>query len=294
MKILLIGKTGQVGFELSKKLNSIGEIVEPDRQTLDICNPDNIKTFVEQIKPDLIINAAAYTAVDKAETEPYLAHKINSIAPGILASKAAELDIPLIHFSTDYVFDGSKNSSYLETDIVNPQSVYGKTKHEGEEAVRKWRKHIILRTSWVFGCHGNNFLKTILRFIQEKESLHIVNDQWGSPTSSSMLADVTYKIVEDIFKDENFKKFGTYHITSLGETNWYQFAVYIYKEAAHLGFKAKIKASDIKSIPTSEYHLLAKRPLNSRLGTEKIEKIFMLKLPSWQIEAKRVLRELIK
>ena len=293
MKILLLGKNGQVGFELSKKLRRMGEVVETDRQTLDFCDPDNIKNFVEKTRPDLIINAAAYTAVDKAESEPLLANKINSIAPGVLAGKASELNIPLIHFSTDYVFDGLKETFYIETDITNPQSVYGMTKYEGEEAVRQCRKHIILRTSWVFGGHGNNFLKTILRLIKEKESLSVVNDQRGSPTSSSMLAEVTCKIVEDIFKNENFNNFGTYHVTSQGETNWYEFAMYIVEEATRLGYKGKIKALDIKSIRTSDYPLPARRPINSVLNTAKIEKTFMLKLPLWQIEVKKVLRELI-
>ena len=293
MKILLLGKNGQVGFELSKKLRRMGEVVETDRQTLDFCDPDNIKNFVEKTRPDLIINAAAYTAVDKAESEPLLANKINSIAPGVLAGKASELNIPLIHFSTDYVFDGLKETFYIETDITNPQSVYGMTKYEGEEAVRQCRKHIILRTSWVFGGHGNNFLKTILRLIKEKESLSVVNDQRGSPTSSSMLAEVTCKIVENIFKNENFNNFGTYHVTSQGETNWYEFAMYIVEEATRLGYKGKIKALDIKSIRTSDYPLPARRPINSVLNTAKIEKTFMLKLPLWQIEVKKVLRELI-
>ena len=200
MKILLTGKNGQVGFELEKKLSTLGEVIATDREELDLAKPDAIRAFIDQTKPDIIINPAAYTAVDKAESELDLAYRINTLAPEVLAEKAIELDIPLIHFSTDYVFDGLKQEAYVETDPTNPQSVYGKTKRDGEEKVRHHSKHIILRTSWVFGSNGNNFLKTILGLIMEKESLNIVSDQWGSPASASMLADVTFKIVDMIFK----------------------------------------------------------------------------------------------
>ena len=169
MKILLAGKNGQVGFELKKKLCVIGEVIATDREELDLANPDAIRQFIDQVKPDIIINPAAYTAVDKAESEPQMAYQINVTAPEVLAEKSRELDIPLIYFSTDYVFDGLKKDAYDETDLTNPQSVYGKTKCEGEEKIRKHSKHIILRTSWVFGSHGNNFLKMILRLIMEKE-----------------------------------------------------------------------------------------------------------------------------
>ena len=224
MKILLTGKNGQVGFELQKKLGVLGEVIAIDREELDLANPDAIRAFIEKKKPNIIINPAAYTAVDKAESEPDLAYQINATAPEVLAEKAAELDIPLIHFSTDYVFDGLKKGAYIETDITNPQSVYGKTKYDGEEKIRKHAKHIILRTSWVFGSHGNNFLKTILRLIMEKESLNIVGDQRGSPASASMLADITIKIVDTIFKNKNFNDYGTYHVTNDGETNWHAYA----------------------------------------------------------------------
>lgn len=293
MKILLIGKNGQIGFELNRKLKKFGEIVSTDRKALDLADADKIIKFIDKEKPDIIINAAAYTAVDKAESEPLVAHQINTIAPKILADMAAKLNVPLIHFSTDYVFDGLKESPYIESDAANPQSIYGKTKYEGELAVRQYRKHIILRTSWVFGYHGNNFLKTILRFIKEKNSLNIVSDQWGSPASSKMLAQVTCKIVDNIFNDDNYSNFGTYHVTSRGETNWYQFAIYIFEEATRFGYKGKLKKIGIKAINTADYPLPAKRPMNSRLSIEKIEKTFMLKLPSWQIEVKKVLKEII-
>ena len=293
MKIFLTGKNGQVGFELAKKLNTLGEVIATDREELDLANPDAIRAFIDQTKPDIIINPAAYTAVDKAESEPVLAYQINVTAPEVLASMATELDIPLIHFSTDYVFDGLKQEAYVEIDPTNPQSVYGKTKCEGEEKVRRHSKHIILRTSWVFGSHGNNFLKTILRLIMEKESLNIVSDQWGSPASASMLADVTFKIVDMIFKGKDFSGYGSYHVTNEGKTNWHRYASLIAEEAMQIGLKVKCEPNEIHAIPTSEYPTAAKRPLNSRLNTDKIKKTFMLELPHWESEVKRVLKEII-
>jgi len=293
MKILLTGKNGQVGFELAKKLGALGEVIATDREELDLTNPDAIRKFIDQTKPDIIINPAAYTAVDKAESEPDLAYQINVKAPEVLAEKASELNIPLVHFSTDYVFDGLKKEAYVETDPTSPQSVYGKTKHDGEEKVRKHPKHIILRTSWVFGVHGNNFLKTILRLISDKESLNILGDQWGSPASSSMLGDVTFKIMDSILKNKNFKDYGTYHVTNDGETNWHAYASLISSEAMKLNLKVKCAPDKIHAILTSEYPTAAKRPYNSRLNTDKLKKTFMLELPHWESEVKKVLREVI-
>ena len=293
MKTLLTGKNGQVGFELNKKLSLMGEVIATDREELDLINPDAIRQFIDQMKPDIIINSAAYTAVDKAESEYDLAYLINATAPDVLASMAAELDIPLIHFSTDYVFDGLKKEAYVETDSTNPQSVYGHTKCEGEEKVRTHEKHIILRTSWVFGAHGNNFLKTMLRLFKEKDSLNIVGDQWGSPASATILADVTFKIVDTIFKNKNFKDYGTYHVTSDGETNWFEYASLIASELIKLNVNTKCMSDQIRPIVSSEYSAAAKRPLNSRLNCEKLKKTFMLELPYWESEVKKVLREVI-
>jgi dTDP-4-dehydrorhamnose reductase len=293
MKILLTGKDGQVGFALHKKLASLGEVVATNRQELDLGNPEAIKTFIDKIKPDIIINPAAYTKVDQAQNEPELASQINAAAPQVLADKASELDIPIIHFSTDYVFDGLKHEPYIETDIVNPQSVYGQTKWQGEEGVRNHKQNIILRTSWVFSSHGQNFLKTILKLIQEKTSLNVVSDQIGTPTSSEALADVTYKIVETIFNDPHFKDFGTYHMTLDNETNWYRYACFITDEAKRLGLATLMTSKDIKPISSDAYLTLAKRPMNSRLDTTKIKKTFMLKLPHWEAEVKRILKDLI-
>ena len=293
MKILLTGKDGQVGFALHKKLASLGEVIATNRHELDLGNPEAIKTFIDKIQPNIIINPAAYTQVDKAESEKSLAHQINAVAPQVLTDKASELDIPIIHFSTDYVFDGLKHEPYLETDEVNPQSVYGQTKWQGEEAVRHHKKHIIFRTSWVFSSHGQNFLKTILKLIKEKTSLNVVSDQIGTPTSSETLADVTYKIVETIFNDPHFKDFGTYHLTLDNETNWYRYACFITDEAKRFGLQTYMTSKDIKPISSDAYPTLAKRPMNSRLDTTKIKKTFMLELPHWEEEVKRTLKALI-
>jgi dTDP-4-dehydrorhamnose reductase len=293
MRILLTGKDGQVGFALHKKLASLGEVIATNRDMLDLNNPHAIRTFIDKTQPDIIINPAAYTQVDKAENKKLLAHQINAVAPQVLADKASELNIPIIHFSTDYVFDGLKHEPYLETDKVNPQSGYGQTKWDGEESLRNHKKHIILRTSWVFSSHGQNFLKTIMKLIQEKTTLNVVSDQIGTPTSSEALADVTYKIVVAIFNDPNFKDFGTYHMTLDNETNWYRYACFITDEAARLGLQTLISSKDIKPILSDAYPTLAKSPMNSRLDTTKIKKTFMLELHHWEKEVKRTLKELI-
>ena len=290
MKILLTGKDGQVGFALHKKLVSVGEVIATNRNELNLENPDAIRAFIEKIKPDMIINAAAYTDVDKAETEIELAHKVNTEAPKVLAQKASQLDIHMIHFSTDYVFDGLKNEPYVETDQTNPQSIYGKTKWEGEEEVRKSKKHIILRTGWIFGTQGKNFLKTILKLIQEKSSLNIVSDQRGTPTSADAIADVACNIVKTILSAINFKDFGTYHVALEGETNWYQYACFINDEAIRLGLKTTMTSQDIQLISSDDYSAAAKRPMNSRLDTTKIKKTFMLELPHWKVEVATMLK----
>ena len=284
MKILLTGKNGQVGFALHKKLASLGEIIATDRNQLNLENSDAIRAYIEKIKPDIIINTAAYTDVDKAETETELAHKVNTVAPKVLTEKASQLNIPIIHFSTDYVFDGLKNEPYVETDQANPQSIYGKTKWEGEEAVRQHKKHIILRTSWVFSSHGQNFLKKILKLIQEKTSLNIVSDQKSTPTSANVIADVTYKIIETILNKTSFKDFGTYHISLEGEVDWYQYACFITDEAIRLGLKTTMTSQDIMAISSDTYPTKAARPIYSRLDTTKIKKTFMLELPHWKTE----------
>jgi len=293
MKILLTGKDGQVGFVLHKKLVSLGEVIATNRDILDLSNSLAIRTVIDQTRPDIIINPAAYTKVDQAENEPELAFQINTVAPQVLAEKASELNIPIIHFSTDYVFDGLKKEPYLETDKVNPQSVYGQTKCKGEDGVRICKKHIILRTSWVFSSHGQNFLKTILKLIQEKNSINVVSDQIGTPTSSEAIAYVTDHIVKTIFNDPNFKDFGTYHMTLEGETSWYHYARFITDEAKYLGLQTLMTSKNIKPILSDSYPTLVSRPMNSRLSTTLIKKTFMLKLPHWEEEVKRILKVMI-
>ena len=290
MRIILTGKDGQIGFALHKKLSSLGEVIATDRHELDLENSEAIKGFVDKIKPDIIINSAAYTDVDRAESEQLLAHQINAIAPKVFAEKASELNIPMIHFSTDYVFDGLKNEPYVETDQANPQSIYGLTKWMGEEAIHTYKKHIILRTSWVFSYRGQNLLKTILKLIQEKSSLNIVSNQQGAPTSANTIADVTYKIIKTILKNPNFEDFGTYHFALEGETSWYQYACFINYEAVRLGLKTTMTSQDITPILSDEYPTEAKRPMNSRLNMTKIKKTFMLELPDWEAEVAAMLK----
>jgi dTDP-4-dehydrorhamnose reductase len=286
MKILLTGKDGQVGFALHKKLMSLGEVIATGRHELDLANPEAIKALIDKIQPDIIINPAAYTQVEQAENEPQLAYQINVVAPQVLTEKASELNIPIIHFSTCYIFDGLKNEPYIETDQANPQSVYGQTKWQGEEVVRQYKKHIILRTSWVFGSYGQNFLKTILKSIQEKKYLTVVSDQQGTPTSNEFLADITCKIVKVILDKPNLKYFGTYHLTSSGHTNWYHYACLIAEEFIRLGLKTSMTSQEIKAILSDEYETAVKRPLNSILNKEKIKNIFMLELPNWEEQVK--------
>ena len=294
MKILLTGKDGQVGFALHKKLAFLGEVIATNRDMLDLSDPEAIRAFIDKTKPDIIINPAAYTQVDQAEKESQLALQINAVAPQVLAEKASELHIPIIHFSTDYVFDGLKHEPYLETDEVNPQSVYGQTKWQGEEAVRQHKKHIILRTSWVFSLHEKNFLTVILKSIKEKEILYIVNDQRGAPTSANFLADITIKIVERIFNNSQFTDFGTYHVSSKGETNWHEYTCFVLDEAIKLGLQSKITTSNIKAVSALDYFTAAKRPLNSTLDTKKIKNTFMIELPHWRNEVNFFLNEIIK
>ncbi|TCV83431.1 dTDP-4-dehydrorhamnose reductase [Sulfurirhabdus autotrophica] len=281
-RILLIGKNGQVGWELARTLAPLGEIIIVDRQVVDLAKPDSIVSTVREIKPNIIVNAAAYTAVDKAESEPDLAEAINSIAPGILAEEARRINALLIHYSTDYVFDGTKDEPYTELDIPNPLSVYGKTKLVGEQAIQAANvPHIILRTSWVYGGRGNNFLRTILRLAQERDELKIVDDQIGAPTWSRMIAEATAQILGQVMRLNKSEisaineLSGIYHLTSRGGTSWHGFAQSIL---------------DIMSTPiprlvpisTSEYPLPAHRPQNSVLLNEKLERVFGLILPEWK------------
>lgn len=295
MKILVTGKNGQLGFELIRSLATLGRVVGVDIDECDLQDVSAIEKLLDNVKPDLIINPAAYTAVDKAETEAALAHAINAQAPEVMAQYAARHNIPIIHYSTDYVFDGIKEGAYLETDEINPRSVYGKTKAMGEEAVRHHApKHIILRTSWVFGSHGGNFLKTILKLAQERDKLSIVSDQVGSPTSAALLAEVTAEIVKQLFAPAASDKYGTYHLVTKGYTSWHGYAQFVVARANAFDFQTKISPEAIVAIKSSEYPVPASRPANSRLDTTKLSKVFSVSLPSWQVEVEKVIRALLK
>ena len=294
-KILVTGNKGQVGFELMKTLAPLGKVIGVDIKECDLAQSAMIDALLDRVKPDIIVNPAAYTSVDKAESEPTVAHAINAQAPKTLARQASRRNIPIIHFSTDYIFDGTKEEPYVEDDPANPKSVYGKTKWLGEEAVRSnAAKHVILRTSWVFGAHGVNFLKTMLKLSKERDKMSIVSDQIGAPTSARMLAEVTAEIVKQLLQEFSYRKYGTYHLVADGETCWYGYAKYVVEQANALGMETKLDPKNIKSIKTKDFPLPAARPANSRLDTTKVKETFGITLPTWQSEVDLVLNELIK
>jgi dTDP-4-dehydrorhamnose reductase len=284
-KILITGKNGQVGWELQRSFASFGQVIAIDADEMDLANPDAIRRTIRDLKPGIIINPAAHTAVDKAESEPELAHAINGIAPGILAEEAQRLGSILVHYSTDYVFDGNKAAPYTEEDTPNPQSVYGKTKLEGEQAVRaSGCKHLIFRTSWVYGVHGGNFVKTMLRLAKERNELRIVGDQFGAPTWARDLAQATASALTNWqSKDWDSSLNGLYHLTNGGRTNWHHFAEEIIRLARQYDAALATKSIDIRSITTAEYPLPAKRPANSVLSNDKINRAFEIRLPDWQV-----------
>lgn len=297
MKILLTGKTGQVGFELERSLKGLGEIIAVDRNQMDLSDLDQVRDVIRSVKPDLIINPAAYTAVDKAESEPELAMRINGLAPGVMAEEAQKLGAAMIHYSTDYVFDGTKKSPYTEEDAPNPQSVYGRTKREGEIAVAEaCEAHWILRTSWVYGVHGGNFLKTILRLAQERETIRIVADQIGAPTWARTIARVTTAALES--QEAVFKHIaataGIYNLCAGGETTWHGYARHVVTQAGIQGLALKLSVDAIAPIPTTAYPLPAPRPANSRLTTEKLQTMAQLKLTDWSADLDICLSELIR
>jgi len=294
MKILVTGKNGQVGHELQCSLASLGEVIAVDIEDCDLTDSSAIVSLVEKVKPGLIVNPAAYTAVDKAEAEQEIAFAINAIAPKVLAVQANLLHIPMIHYSTDYVFDGTKSGRYVEEDDANPQSVYGKTKWQGEKNVRVMcPQHVIVRTSWVFSAHGGNFLKTILKLAQERDELRIIADQFGAPTSARLLADSTAEIAKQLLSGDATQKAGTYHLAASGETTWHGYAMKVVELANELGIKTKAQPVNIKPIPTEAYPLPAPRPKNSKLSTDKIRAIFGIDIPDWSVDLKHVLKQVI-
>lgn len=280
-KILLTGQHGQVGWELRRTLASLGQVVALDHSALDLADPDAIRRKVREVRPHIIVNPAAYTGVDKAESEPELAMAINGIAPGVFAEEAKQLNALLVHYSTDYVFDGSKIGAYLEDDEPNPLSVYGVTKLAGERAILGVGcRHLILRTSWVYGTRGKNFLQTILRLACERGELRIVDDQIGAPTWCRSLAEVTAQMLAQLYapamEEERVGASGVYHLTSAGSVSWCGFAGEIIRLA---GMQP---APELISIPTQEYPTPAKRPMNSVLSNEKLMRTFGLQAGDWQ------------
>jgi len=297
MKILLFGKNGQVGWELQRSLSPLGEVVAVGTDSQHLCGDftdlDGIAQTVRTIAPDVIVNAAAYTAVDKAESEPDLSRTINALGPGLLAQEAKNSGAWLIHYSTDYVFDGSGDKPWRETDPVAPLSVYGKTKLEGEEAIRATGcRHLIFRTSWVYAARGGNFAKTMLRLAAERDQLTVINDQIGAPTGADLLADVTAHAIRAALQHPEVS--GVYHLAANGQTSWHDYARYVIEFARQAGITIKVAPEAIQPVPTSAFPLPAPRPKNSRLDTGKLQNTFGLNLPHWQSGMTRMLTEILE
>ncbi len=295
MKILLTGKDGQVGFELQRALAPLGDVYAVDYAECDLSDPTAIRDLVRTNSPDLIVNPAAYTAVDKAESEPELAHAVNAVAPGVLGEEAVKLGAWVVHYSTDYVFDGTKLGAYTEDDPTNPLSVYGQTKRDGETTLQaSGARHVIFRTSWVVGAHGSNFAKTILRLGVERETLNVVADQHGAPTSAALLADVTARLVRQRQREgDHYFPFGLYHLAAGGATTWCDYARFVVSEALAAGRSLKLSPDAIRAISSSEYPSAATRPANSRLDTCKLRAHFGLELPDWQSGVRHILQQLL-
>jgi dTDP-4-dehydrorhamnose reductase len=283
--ILLTGKNGQVGWELRRSLLPLGRVVAVDRHELDLADADALRHRLSELRPDIIVNAAAYTAVDQAEREPALAHAVNAAAPAQLAEDAARRGALLIHYSTDYVFDGTKGEPYDEDDRPNPLNAYGRSKLDGEEAVQaSGAGHLILRTSWLYSSRGSNFLRTMLRLASEREELRIVADQIGTPTWARFLAESTAQAVRQAMQERRSGNFesGVFHLTAVGETSWHGFASAILERAASLPGAPGFRVKAVTPIATAEYPLPAARPANSRLRTDRFRARFGLEIPSWE------------
>ena len=296
MNILLFGKGGQVGWELQRSLAVLGRVTALDHDSTDHCgdfaNPEGVAATVRALKPDVIVNAAAHTAVDKAESEPELARLLNATTPGVLAREAGALGAWLVHYSTDYVFDGSGTRPWVETDTPAPLSVYGRTKLEGEQVIQQsGAKHLILRTSWVYAARGGNFAKTMLRLAQERERLTVIDDQWGAPTGAELLADVTAHAIRHL--QQRPQDAGLYHLVAGGEVTWNGYAKFVIEHASKAQSAIKIVAKEVAPVPTSAFPTPAVRPHNSRLNTSKLQTTFGLTLPHWQTGVERMLTEIL-
>ncbi len=297
MKILLFGKNGQVGWELQRSLAPLGSLVELDSDSREMCgdftNLAGLAQTIRAVKPDVIVNAAAHTSVDKAESEAELVRTINALAPGVLAEEAKRSDAWLVHYSTDYVFDGSGDKPWHETDPTGPLNVYGITKLEGERLIRQSGcKHLTFRTSWVYGARGGNFAKTMLRLAKEREQLTVIDDQIGAPTGADLLADITAHAIR--IAQQRAEVSGLYHLVAGGETSWHGYASYVIDYARQTGLALRVAPDAIKPVPTSAFPTAAKRPLNSRLETSKLQNTFGLILPHWQLGITRMLTEILE
>jgi dTDP-4-dehydrorhamnose reductase len=298
MKLLLLGKNGQVGWELQRSLSTLGEVMALDRHSQDHCGDltdlCGLAATVRALRPDVIVNAAAYTAVDKAEAERELAYTVNAAAPQVLAQEAQRLGAWLVHYSTDYVFDGSGNRPWTEADAAAPLNVYGASKLEGERLIAaSCERHLILRTSWVYGARGGNFVKTMLRLARERETLTVIDDQHGAPTSAELLADVTALVVHQLTAGGHDDLAGVYHVAAAGETTWHGYASHVLQQARRIQPSLNLKATEVVPTTTAAFVTAARRPLNSRLDTAKLQSAFRLALPCWEQGVNRVLAEIL-
>ncbi|PKH20167.1 dTDP-4-dehydrorhamnose reductase [Enterobacterales bacterium CwR94] len=292
MRILLLGKNGQVGWELQRALLPLGELIALDSKSSEYCGDlaqlEGLRQTVRTLKPDVIVNAAAYTAVDKAETDREQARLINAQAVAVLAEEAAAIDALFVHYSTDYVYAGEGKKPWSESDITSPINTYGQTKREGEEAIERCcRRYLIFRTSWVYAAKGNNFARTMLRLAKERAELSIINDQFGAPTGAELIADTTAHAIK--YERQQGEVSGIYHLAAAGVTNWHEYATFVFDIAKEQGVELKLQTAH--AISTADYPTQAARPLNSRLQLGKIENTFELKMPEWKIGVKRVLTE---
>lgn len=300
MKLLLLGRNGQVGWELQRSLAPLGELIALDRQgdaggqglCGDLSRLDELARTVRALRPDVIVNAAAHTAVDKAESEPDQARLLNALAPQVLAREAVQTGALLVHYSTDYVFDGSGSAARTETEATAPLSVYGSSKLEGEQLIQaSGCRHLIFRTSWVYAARGGNFAKTMLRLAQEREVLSVIDDQWGAPTGADLIADVTAHAIRQLQRQPGDQ--GLYHLVAGGETTWHAYASHVIAKARELAPERPWKVQRIAAVPTSAFPTPAQRPHNSRLNTDRLQQTFGLRLPHWQAGVDRMLQEII-
>ena len=295
MKILLFGKFGQVGWQLQRALAPLGDVTALGRSDVDLEQPDRLRALIRSAAPDIIVNAAAYTAVDQAETEPERAMNINAGAVDLMAEEMRRADGWLVHYSTDYVFDGAGAAPYLETDAPAPHSVYGRTKLAGERAIAaSGCRHLLFRTSWVYSAHGSNFAKTMLRLARERPELKVVNDQTGAPTGAELIADVTALALQRLRFDAALaaRASGTYHLTASGAVTWHGYARMLVREAARGGAVLRVTPERVLPISSAQYPVPAARPANSRLDTAKLRATFGLTLPAWEAGVLRLLAQL--